>query len=138
MAAVVQSSEKIGQKLAPFNPSHASVVDAALRLLALGADDTFFDLGCGDGRLLVAAAERCGARAVGFEFDRKWVAAARAAAAAKGLLDGDGDAADGGAAGGGARSRRSRSVRMTRCRPRFHRAAACERRWASISCAGLE
>ena len=60
MAAVVESDDKIGQKLAPFNPSHASVVETALRLLALGAHDTFYDLGCGDGRLLVAASERCG------------------------------------------------------------------------------
>ena len=81
-----EDSEKVGQKLAPFNPANDAVVETALRLLQLRPKDTFFDLGCGDGRLLIAAAERCGARAVGFEYDRRWVDAARKAAAARGLL----------------------------------------------------
>ena len=45
-----------GPKLAPFNPSGEVVIATALRLLAVGPADILFDLGCGDARLLIAAA----------------------------------------------------------------------------------
>jgi len=77
----------IGTKLAPFNPSDPQVVEAALELLALTAADRFYDLGCGDGRLLVAAAKSAGCACEGVEYDARWAAAAQAAAAASGLPD---------------------------------------------------
>lgn len=43
------------------------VVDAVLDLAAVGPSDVLYDLGSGDGRLVVRAAERFGARAVGIE-----------------------------------------------------------------------
>jgi hypothetical protein len=46
-------SETIGEKLAPFNPAGFEVVDIALSLLNIGENDTIYDLGCGDARLLV-------------------------------------------------------------------------------------
>jgi precorrin-6B methylase 2 len=57
-------------KLAPFNPSSAQIQEKAIEHLSLSAKDVLFDLGCGDGRLLVAAAEKVpGLRCVGVEMD---------------------------------------------------------------------
>lgn len=57
-------------KLAPFNPSSAQIQEKAIEHLSLSENDVLFDLGCGDGRLLVAAAERVpGLRCVGVEMD---------------------------------------------------------------------
>jgi hypothetical protein len=52
----------LGPKLAPFTPSGDGVLEHALDLLALTDDDVLFDLGCGDARILVHAAEQTGAR----------------------------------------------------------------------------
>merc|ERR1712139_403430 len=60
----------------PFVGSPPHVVEAALNLADLSSDDVLLDLGCGDGRLCVAAAER-GARAVGFDISHKRVDMAR-------------------------------------------------------------
>ena len=52
----------------PYLPTDEQVVAAMLRLANVTADDVLYDLGCGDGRIVVAAARR-GARAVGVEVD---------------------------------------------------------------------
>ena len=54
---------------APWVPTPMSVVHKMLTLAEVGPDDVVYDLGCGDGRTLVAAARRYGARAVGIELD---------------------------------------------------------------------
>lgn len=46
--------EKLGEKLAPYNPSDPKVVEIAIRLLELKNGDVVYDLGCGDGRFLIA------------------------------------------------------------------------------------
>lgn len=51
-----------GTKLAPFTPSGDGVLAHALELLRLSRGDVLFDLGCGDGRMLVHAAKEVGAR----------------------------------------------------------------------------
>mmetsp|Transcript_35650 Transcript_35650/g.65985 ORF Transcript_35650/g.65985 Transcript_35650/m.65985 type:complete len:750 (+) Transcript_35650:90-2339(+) len=53
------SQEDDSNRLAPYNPTHATAQSNALDLLELTPRDVFFDLGCGDGRLVVAALERC-------------------------------------------------------------------------------
>jgi SAM-dependent methyltransferase len=60
-------------KDAPFVPLEPDAVAKALALAEVGPGDVFYDLGSGDGRLLVAAARR-GARAVGIELSlvRAW------------------------------------------------------------------
>ena len=45
-------------RLAPYNPTHATAREKALDLLDLSNSDVLFDLGCGDGRLLLTAMER--------------------------------------------------------------------------------
>lgn len=60
----------------PFVPSDQRVVRAMLRLAAVDAHDVVYDLGSGDGRIVVAAAREFGARAVGVEIDQERVAQA--------------------------------------------------------------
>lgn len=59
------SAAPSGTKLAPFTPSGDGVLAFALELLQLTKEDVLFDLGCGDGRMLVHAAKETGARSVG-------------------------------------------------------------------------
>ena len=51
----------------------------------VGWNDVVYDLGCGDGRVLVTAASKYGCRAVGFDLDPRRVQEARERAAAAGV-----------------------------------------------------
>jgi SAM-dependent methyltransferase len=53
----------------PYEPSHPQVVEAMLRMANVGPNDVVYDLGCGDGRIVVAAAKKFGARGVGIDLD---------------------------------------------------------------------
>lgn len=53
------------------------VVDRMLELAEIRDGDILYDLGCGDGRIVVTAAKRYGVKAVGIEIDPKRVAEAR-------------------------------------------------------------
>jgi len=55
--------------LAPFVATPQEIVDEILRLAEVRKDDLVYDLGSGDGRIVIAAAKRYGARGVGFEID---------------------------------------------------------------------
>jgi SAM-dependent methyltransferase len=55
--------------LAPFVPTPHDVVDRMLLLAEVTAADTVYDLGCGDGRIIVAAARKYGARGVGVDVE---------------------------------------------------------------------
>ena len=54
---------------APWVPTSMGVVHKMLKMAEVGPDDILYDLGCGDGRTIIAAARRYGARAVGIEID---------------------------------------------------------------------
>jgi SAM-dependent methyltransferase len=56
------------QRDVPYVPTDEPVVAAMLRLAGLREDDVLYDLGCGDGRIVVSAARR-GATAVGVDID---------------------------------------------------------------------
>lgn len=58
-----------GEFLAPWVPSPEALVNHMLEIARVGPGDTVYDLGAGDGRIVVAAAQRFGARAVGVELD---------------------------------------------------------------------
>lgn len=60
-----------------FIPTPADVVDRMLQLAAVKPSDVVYDLGCGDGRILVAAAQQYGCRAVGVDIDALRVQASR-------------------------------------------------------------
>lgn len=63
-----------------FVPTSEAVVDEMLQLAGIRADDVVYDLGSGDGRIIMLAAQKYGARGVGVEIDPKLVARARAVA----------------------------------------------------------
>jgi SAM-dependent methyltransferase len=73
--------------LAPFLPSPPDVVERMLALAGVGPGDMVYDLGCGDGRIVIAAAQKFGARGVGIDIDPALVAQATAAARAAGVAD---------------------------------------------------
>jgi cyclopropane fatty-acyl-phospholipid synthase-like methyltransferase len=56
--------------LAPFVPSPPDAVTAMLQLADVKKDEVLFDLGCGDGRIIIEAAQKFGAKAVGVELDK--------------------------------------------------------------------
>ena len=53
----------------PFVPTPQVVVDEMLRMAGVGPRDLVFDLGSGDGRIVITAARKFGARAIGVELD---------------------------------------------------------------------
>lgn len=59
--------------LAPFKASPMTIVDAMLTLAKVGSKDVLFDLGCGDGRIVIAAAQRFGTRGVGVDIDARMI-----------------------------------------------------------------
>lgn len=63
--------------LAPYLASPHNVVDAMLELAAVSSGDAVYDLGCGDGRVVIAAAQRCGAHGVGVDYEAYWIDQAR-------------------------------------------------------------
>lgn len=73
--------------LAPFVPTPAEVVDRMLALAKVGKDDVVYDLGCGDGRIVIAAAKKYGARGVGVDIDPQRIAESEANARAAGVSD---------------------------------------------------
>ena len=54
---------------APWVPASMDVVHKMLQLANVGPEDIVYDLGCGDGRTAITAAQEYGARAVGIELD---------------------------------------------------------------------
>lgn len=66
-----KSEKPTGESLAPFVPSPEVVVMRMLQIAEVGPGDTVYDLGCGDGRILIMAAQKFGAKAVGVELDEE-------------------------------------------------------------------
>jgi len=63
--------------LAPYAATPEEIVEEMLRLAEVRDDDVVYDLGSGDGRIVITAARRFGARGVGFEIDSKLVRLSR-------------------------------------------------------------
>jgi hypothetical protein len=64
--AVAQAQEG---KIVPYVPTPQEVVDRMLELAQVKKGDVVYDLGAGDGRIVVTAAKKYGVRAIGFEID---------------------------------------------------------------------
>jgi predicted RNA methylase len=58
------------EKLAPYYPTPETIVDRMLRLGQLKAGEKMYDLGSGDGRIVIVAAQKFHAEAVGVELDK--------------------------------------------------------------------
>jgi cyclopropane fatty-acyl-phospholipid synthase-like methyltransferase len=63
-----QTEDLESKKIVPFVPTPQEVVDKMIELAGVKKGDTVYDLGSGDGRIVITAAKK-GARAVGFEVD---------------------------------------------------------------------
>lgn len=70
-----------------FTPTPFPIVEHMLDLAELKAGDVLFDLGSGDGRIVIAAGEKFDARAVGVEIDPDLVLLSRGNVEAQGLQD---------------------------------------------------
>jgi SAM-dependent methyltransferase len=71
--------------LAPYVPTPQDVVDRMLELAGVTSDDVVYDLGCGDGRIVITAAKRYGARGVGIDIDPQRIVESRANAKQAGV-----------------------------------------------------
>jgi len=71
----------------PYVPTSMPVVDRMLELAEVTADDVVYDLGSGDGRIPIRAAQQYGARGVGIEIDEALVEEARQKADSAGVAD---------------------------------------------------
>jgi hypothetical protein len=69
----------------PYIPTPPAVVDAMLELAGVGPRDFVIDLGSGDGRIVIAAAKKRGARGLGVEIDGNLVETARREAQREGV-----------------------------------------------------
>jgi len=61
----------------PYVPSPNPVVEGMLKLAGVQAGDTVYDLGCGDGRIVITAAKTYGARGVGVDINPERIEEAR-------------------------------------------------------------
>jgi SAM-dependent methyltransferase len=68
-------------------PTPVPVVERMLELAKVAASDVVYDLGSGDGRMVILAAKRHGARGVGVELNPVWVRDARRYAEQLGVAD---------------------------------------------------
>ena len=70
-----------------YVPTPTEVVEAMLAAAQVGPGDVVYDLGSGDGRIVIMAAQKYGARGVGIELDRELVNEANRNARAAGVQD---------------------------------------------------
>jgi SAM-dependent methyltransferase len=70
-----------------YVPTPEDVVDEMLRVTGVTKDDIVYDLGCGDGRLVITAARRFGARGVGIDIDPQRISESRDNARQAGVTD---------------------------------------------------
>jgi len=78
---------KYVNRLAPYVNSPARVVDRMLDLASIRPGETVYDLGCGDGRILIEAVQKFKAKAIGIEISPKIVAEARSHIKKAGVAD---------------------------------------------------
>ena len=74
-------------KEVPYVPTPPEVVDVMLDAAGVKQGDVLYDLGCGDGRIVIAAARRFGVRGVGVDIDPQRILEANANAKAAGVTD---------------------------------------------------
>jgi SAM-dependent methyltransferase len=71
--------------LAPWVPTPQPVVDRMLELASVTGRDVLFDIGCGDGRIVITAARRYGTRGIGIDIDKAMIRDSERNAAAAGV-----------------------------------------------------
>jgi ribosomal protein L11 methylase PrmA len=71
----------------PYVPTHEKIVAEMLKVASVGKNDVLYDLGSGDGRIVITAAKRFGTRGVGVDIDPARVTEARENAVKAGVAD---------------------------------------------------
>jgi predicted RNA methylase len=94
LLALIVTAPNLAQQSTParppdvvFVPTPQDVVDAMLKLAKVTSSDVVYDLGSGDGRIVIAAAKMYGARGVGIDIDPERVREATANARTSGVAD---------------------------------------------------
>src|SRR5262245_4282795 len=91
IAAILRPADVAGQRKPSLDihyvPTPPQVVEAMLELAAPRPGDVVYDLGSGDGRIVIAAARKFGARGVGVELDPELIKVANKAAREAGVSD---------------------------------------------------
>jgi SAM-dependent methyltransferase len=82
---LAQEPSPRGAPEVPYVPTPQEVVVAMLRAAKVGPEDVLYDLGCGDGRIVVTAAQQFGARATGVDLDPQRLSEAQANARRAGV-----------------------------------------------------
>ncbi len=86
--AIFSQAPAIAQELdVIYVPTREPVLDAMLRMANVDASDIVYDLGCGDGRIVIAAAKQFGANGVGIDIDPQRIKEARENAAEANVSD---------------------------------------------------
>lgn len=84
-AAKPQQGLPAPASLAPYVPTPQDVVERMLALAGVSEKDVVYDLGCGDGRIVITAAQKYGARGVGVDIDPQRIAESQANARKAGV-----------------------------------------------------
>jgi len=84
---LAQKPEFHPNQLAPYVPSPLQIVDRMLELAKLKPGDKIYDLGSGDGRVVIAAAQKYDVKAVGIELSSRLVKSSQAEIQRLGLAD---------------------------------------------------
>jgi 2-polyprenyl-3-methyl-5-hydroxy-6-metoxy-1,4-benzoquinol methylase len=71
----------------PYVPTHESLVDEMLNMARVSGSDVLYDLGSGDGRIVITAARKFGTRGVGYDLDPERISEARENARRAGVTD---------------------------------------------------
>ncbi len=85
LAFFAQDHDKPPEKAAPYYPTPQVVVERMLKLGELKKGEILFDLGSGDGRIVIAGAQKIGAKTIGVELNKDLVAQSRGRIAKLGL-----------------------------------------------------
>lgn len=86
--ALISLTPSAAQKLdVIYVPTREPVMDAMLRMAQVDSADVVYDLGCGDGRIVIAAAQRFGAKGVGIDLDPQRIKEANENAVEAGVTD---------------------------------------------------
>ncbi|MDZ8185290.1 MAG: class I SAM-dependent methyltransferase [Nostoc sp. ChiSLP02] len=84
-APTTQPQERPGD--VPYVPTPQPVVDAMLKVAKVGPNDVLYDLGSGDGRIVITAAQNIGTRGVGIDIDPQRIQEANENAKKAGVTD---------------------------------------------------
>lgn len=83
--AAAQTPKPVREPDVPYVPTTEEAVKAMLKLANIQKSDVVYDLGCGDGRIVIAAAKEYGARGVGIDINPVRIAEAKANAKKAGV-----------------------------------------------------